>query len=64
MQLSTNKQQLIKQNCINVFSDNSKIFVFGSRVDDAGKCSDLDLYIIKNMDISLENLYYKSLSIG
>lgn len=61
MRLSTNEQRLIKQSCINVFSDNSKIFVFGSRVDDAKKGGDLDLYIIPNMNISLENLYDKKI---
>lgn len=61
MRLSINEQRLIKQSCRDVFSDNAKVFVFGSRVDDAKKGGDLDLYIIPNLDISSENLYDKKI---
>ena len=45
MRLTAEEQKQIKQQVSNVFGKGSKVFLFGSRVDDAKKGGDIDLFI-------------------
>ena len=45
MRLTAEEQKRIKQQVSNVFGKGSKVFLFGSRVDDAKKGGDIDLFI-------------------
>lgn len=51
MRLSQKNINLIKNSVKEIFDENSKVFLFGSRTDDKKKGGDIDLYIetqIKN----------------
>lgn len=51
MRLSQENITLIKNSVKEIFDENSKVFLFGSRTDDKKKGGDIDLYIetqIKN----------------
>jgi predicted nucleotidyltransferase len=51
MRLSQENITLIKNSVKEIFDENSKVFLFGSRTDDQKKGGDIDLYIetqIKN----------------
>ncbi|MBI5807016.1 MAG: nucleotidyltransferase domain-containing protein [Ignavibacteriales bacterium] len=51
MRLSQENINLIKNSVKEIFDENSKVFLFGSRTDDQKKGGDIDLYIetqIKN----------------
>lgn len=45
MRLKKEEISVIKSITRNCFGDNAKVFLFGSRVDDAKKGGDIDLYI-------------------
>ena len=45
MRLTENERQHIKQYVIQFFGEGSRVFLFGSRVDDAKKGGDIDLFI-------------------
>lgn len=45
MRLSVHYQEVIKNTAQEVFGKDSKIFLFGSRVDDNRRGGDIDLYI-------------------
>ena len=45
MRLTVNEIKHIKQCVSQFFGDGSRVFLFGSRVDDAKKGGDIDLYI-------------------
>ena len=44
MRLTNKEQNIIQQTILNIFG-NSKIYLFGSRIDDNKKGGDIDLYI-------------------
>jgi len=58
MRLTTFEINTIKQNANNIFGDTTKIYLFGSRVDDSKKGGDIDLYIISE---NQDNLYDKKI---
>ncbi len=45
MRLSPAYQEIIKAETLNVFGVNAAVFLFGSRIDDAKKGGDIDLFI-------------------
>ena len=54
MRLTPFQQQTICQNTRCYFGENSHVWLFGSRVDDAKRGGDIDLYIEpENQDVSL-----------
>ena len=57
MRLSSKEVEIIKENTKKIFG-NSKIILFGSRIDDNKKGGDIDLYIIPK---NKENLFVKKL---
>ena len=59
MRLSEKDIKIIKENTKKIFGD-SKIILFGSRVDDEVKGGDIDLYIIPE---NKENLFVKKLKL-
>ena len=61
MRLSKKYINSIKANIINIFGKNTKVILFGSRVDDAKKGGDIDLYIIPQEKSNLEILYDKKI---
>ena len=56
MRLSKKEVKVIKTTVLEVFQD-SKIYLFGSRLDDSKKGGDIDLFIISND----ENLFEKKI---
>ena len=57
MRLSKYEQKTIKQTAGQIFGDEAKVYLFGSRVDDNLKGGDIDIYIEVNG--SIENLLEK-----
>ncbi len=45
MRLSPHAQQLIKTEAQNIFGAETSVYLFGSRVDDAKRGGDIDLYL-------------------
>ncbi|MFH0734327.1 MAG: nucleotidyltransferase domain-containing protein [bacterium] len=45
MRLSQLQVEVIKQSVKKIFNDNTKVFLFGSRVDNKKRGGDIDLYI-------------------
>ena len=45
MRLTADERAEIKQQVSRVFGEGSRVFIFGSRVDDAKKGGDIDLFI-------------------
>jgi uncharacterized protein len=45
MRLTPTEKKAIYNSAVEVFGKNSKVFLFGSRVDDTKKGGDIDLYI-------------------
>jgi predicted nucleotidyltransferase len=48
MRLKQQELDIIKQSAIKFFGDSSHIYIFGSRVDDAKKGGDIDIFIETN----------------
>ena len=59
MRLSKKEIKIIKENTKNIFGE-SKIILFGSRLDDNKKGGDIDLYIIPQ---NKDNLFEKKLKL-
>ncbi len=59
MRLSEKEIKIIKENTKKIFGD-SKIILFGSRVDDNKKGGDIDLYIIP---LNKDNLFIKKIKL-
>jgi len=60
MRLSNDTILAIKQAVTLIFGNNTKVYLFGSRIDDAKKGGDIDLYI--EMD-SLQAVFDKKISL-
>lgn len=45
MRLTQAQQDLIRQACLETFSANASVWLFGSRLDDARRGGDVDLYV-------------------
>jgi len=45
MRISKTYQRIIKENALLIFGRNTKVYLFGSRVDDSMKGGDIDLLI-------------------
>jgi len=60
MKLSNDSMLTIKQAVTLIFGKDAKVYLFGSRVDDAKKGGDIDLYI---ETVSLEAVFDKKLSL-
>lgn len=55
MRLTSNEITVIKSSAKTFFGPNAKIFLFGSRVDDARKGGDIDLYVETDSTPVLQN---------
>ncbi len=49
MRLSTDQIEAIKQETTHFFGADARVWLFGSRVDDAGRGGDVDLYVQSGM---------------
>lgn len=58
MRLTTFEITTIQHSAQNIFGDTVKVYLFGSRVDDAKKGGDIDLYVIPE---NKDNLYQKKI---
>jgi predicted nucleotidyltransferase len=58
MRLKSEQARSIKQIAKNIFGDDSKVYLFGSRTDDDKKGGDIDLYIETS---TKENIYRKKI---
>ncbi len=47
MRLSTNEVEILKKSLLNI-SDDAKMYLFGSRVDDSKKGGDIDILILSD----------------
>lgn len=58
MRLTNSERELIKK-VVSEFDPDSRVFLFGSRVDDRKKGGDIDLIVITNRNSFLDRLYLK-----
>ena len=49
MRLNNNQAAAIKDTVVDIFGSGTQVFLFGSRVDDAGKGGDIDLLIVSTL---------------
>jgi predicted nucleotidyltransferase len=61
MRLTEDQLRIIKQAVIRNFGDDSKVYLFGSRVDDSKKGGDIDLLIVA--DFSPEDQFHRKISL-
>jgi predicted nucleotidyltransferase len=61
MRLSDKSIEIIKQTLKTSFGDKAEIFLFGSRIDDAKRGGDIDLYLIPNSDDDRTQLFDKKM---
>jgi len=59
MRLTAKQLKIIKQITLDNFGDTSKVYLFGSRVDDTKKGGDIDLFI--KADFSNEELFIRKI---
>ncbi|MGC8555356.1 MAG: nucleotidyltransferase domain-containing protein [Candidatus Acidulodesulfobacterium sp.] len=52
MRLSVEESRAIKDTAIKYFGENSKIYLYGSRIDDKKKGGDIDIYIETDKSLS------------
>jgi len=57
LRLSVNQIQKIKNTAIRVFGIGTKVFLFGSRIDDQKKGGDIDLYIKPVQDFDEKTVF-------
>jgi uncharacterized protein len=55
MRLSGSERAIIKESARKIFGSNTKIFLFGSRIDDSRKGGDIDLYIEAEKNTCLQD---------
>jgi len=53
MRISEKEIELIKKLAVNIFGDNTKVFLFGSRTSDSKRGGDIDLFITNNQKSKL-----------
>jgi predicted nucleotidyltransferase len=53
MRLTIQQIEIIKQKTVKIFGENAKVYLFGSRVDDAKKSGDIDLLIETSEETTL-----------
>lgn len=56
MRLTQDEQWLIKRIVAEIFGDDAELWLFGSRVDDAKRGGDVDLYVVP---LSQDDLFMK-----
>jgi len=61
MRISKQYINVIKEITIETFGIDTKVYLFGSRVDDNKKGGDIDLYIDKNFSKDFELMYNKKI---
>ena len=59
MRLTRQYQETIKRNTLNIFGKDTKVMLFGSRVDDAKKGGDIDLYIVLPYKVNAKKILEK-----
>ena len=55
MRLTEFEKKTIKETAKSIFGSDTRVFLFGSRVDDNQKGGDIDIYIETNLDTSLQD---------
>ncbi len=58
MRISKKYQNIIKDNALLIFGENTKVYLFGSRIDDSKNGGDIDLFIETN---EKDRLYEKKI---
>lgn len=61
MRLTEDQQKIIRQAVITNFGEASKVYLFGSRVDDTKKGGDIDLYV--EADYSSDEMFYRKINL-
>ncbi len=61
MRLSKFEIKIIKESAKNIFGNDTKVFLFGSRINDKLKGGDIDIYIETNRTIDILNKKIKML---
>jgi len=61
VRLSNKYIESIKRNGSAIFGEDSKILLFGSRLDDNKKGGDIDLYVIPRLDETSDSLFEKKI---
>jgi len=59
MRLSQNYVNVIEQYTHNIFGNETKVFLFGSRVDDSRRGGDIDLYTVPKNREDRKNFFPK-----
>ncbi len=53
VRLSQKDIEIIKSSALEVFGENSKVYIFGSRADLSKKGGDIDIFIESNVDVDI-----------
>lgn len=55
IRLSEEEIKIIKQTAIEIFGENAKVYIFGSRIDSQKKGGDIDIYIETEKIVSIKD---------
>lgn len=61
MRLTEDQLKIIRQAVVNNFGETSKVYLFGSRVDDTKKGGDIDLFV--EADFSPDEMFYRKINL-
>lgn len=61
MRLTADQLRIIRQAVINNFGETSKVYLFGSRVDDTKKGGDIDLFV--EAEYSPDEMFYRKINL-